>query len=165
MMDLIGGALAHVQVASQIVQGMLSLKTDAAVSAKALELNRVLIELTEQIFACQAQIAALISRESELKAEVANLKDWSHDKERYELCEIVPGTLAYRVQPGMQGAEPMHYLCPRCYQQHIKSILQDGGIKDHRHYLQCPECQTVFPGARISERAEVMTVARHRSMI
>ena len=150
MMDFIGGVLAQAQAASQIVHDLLSLKTDAAVSAKAVELNRVLIELTKQIVASHTQIAALVARESELKAEVARFKDWSHDKERYELYEIVPGTLAYRVQPGMQGAEPMHYLCPRCYQNHVKSILQNGGIKDHLHYLQCPECKTTFPCRRLS---------------
>lgn len=148
MMDFIGGALAYAQAASQIAQGLLSLKTDAAVSAKALELNRVLIELTEQIFASQAQIAALLGRESELKAEVARLKDWSHDKERYELCMIAPGTFAYRVQQGMQGAEPMHYLCPHCYQKHVKSILQ-GGIKDHHQFFQCLECKNHFLGRRL----------------
>lgn len=150
MMDAIAGAFATLKSAADITQGLLSLKTDAAVSTKVVELNRVIAEVQSQLFSAQADYATVLGRVRDLEAQVLNLEDWAHEKQRYQLHELVPGTLVYRIKPDMQGTEPMHDLCPRCYQEGIKSILQAAGIKEGHHVFHCPEpkCGAVFLGAR-----------------
>lgn len=147
-MDLVAGAFSTLKGASDIAQGFLAMKTDAAVSAKAVELNRVIADVQQQLFSIQAAYATTIRREEDLKAEIVRLKDWSHEKQRYELHEVTTGSLAYRVKPAMNGGEPVHYLCANCYQDNVKSILQHYGSEGFHKRLYCPKCNSSFLGER-----------------
>lgn len=151
MMDAIAGAFATLKGAADITQGLLSLKTDTAVSTKVVELNRVIAEVQSQLFAAQADYATVLGRVRDLEAQIVKLEHWAHEKERYQLHELVPGTLVYRIKPAMQGAEPVHDLCPSCYQGGVKSILQAAGVKEGCHAFRCPhpQCGAVFLGKRI----------------
>lgn len=161
MIDAIAGAFAALKGASDITQGLLSLKTDAAVSAKALELNRIIFEVQQQLIATQTDYAAVVSRERDLKAQIAQLENWAHEKERYQLHELVPGTFVYRVKPAMKGSEPMHDLCPRCYEDGVKSILQQAADQGWHRALVCPKCEAVFLGERIQAFAEIVPGPGH----
>lgn len=148
MMDIIAGAYNTLKGAAEIAQGLLTLKTDAAVSAKAVELNRVIGDVQQQLFTVQADHATMAGRIREIEAEIVRVKDWSNEKERYELHELAPGTLTYRVKPSMRDSEPVHDICPNCYEDSIKSILQDSGIKESHHMLWCPRCKSEYRGKR-----------------
>lgn len=156
MIDLLAGALGSVKTASDIVQTMLKLKTDTAVTAKAIELQSIILDIHPKLLTAQTDYATAARRICELEAEIAKFKDWSHDKERYELYELAPGTLTYRVKPAMQGGEPTHDLCPKCYQNNVKSILQYSGISvDSHKTLTCVNCNAILKGERIPQFAEV----------
>jgi len=150
MIDSIAGAFSALKGAAEITQGLLAFKTDAAVSTKAVELNRIIADVQQQLFSAQMDYAAAVSRIRDLETQVVQLENWAQEKERYQLHELVPGTLVYRVKPSMQGTEPMHDLCPRCYQEGIKSILQSIGIEKMCRAFSCPTCKTVFLGERVS---------------
>jgi hypothetical protein len=47
--------------------------------------NAAVIELQEKILAAQAEQTALVVRVGELEKEVADLKAWDAEKQRYEL--------------------------------------------------------------------------------
>lgn len=149
MLDTISGAFNALKGAHDITQGLLALKTDAAVSSKAVELNRIIADVQAQLFAAQADHAAVLSRVRELETQIAQLEHWAHEKERYQLHQLAPGTLVYRVKPTVQGAEPVHDLCPNCYQKGIKSILQSASIQNGHHAFRCPECAAVYLGERV----------------
>lgn len=150
MMDMIAGAFGTLKTASEITQGLLALKTDAAVSTKAVELNQVIFEMQQQLFAAQTDYAAVLSRIRDLEAEIAQFKDWEQEKQRYELYELTIGTLVYRIKPSMQGSEPVHHLCPNCYEQGIKSILQYSAIKNLHSSYSCPRCKASFLGSQVN---------------
>ncbi|WP_247739003.1 hypothetical protein [Pseudomonas aeruginosa] len=59
MMDWIAGAYGGIKAATDITQGMLTLKTDAAVTSKVVELNGVLLGLQGQLNAAMQNIQAL----------------------------------------------------------------------------------------------------------
>lgn len=46
----------------------------------------------------------------------SKVKAWDAEKQRYHLTEVGLGGLAYRLKPEAQGAEPVHSICPSCYQ-------------------------------------------------
>ncbi|NWK80350.1 hypothetical protein [Aquitalea sp. LB_tupeE] len=144
MMDVIAGAFGTLKTASDIAQGLLALKTDTAVSTKALELNRVIADVQQQLFTAQTDYATVLRRVQDLEAQIVQFKDWQHEKQRYQLYELAPATLVYRVKPDMQNGEPVHDLCPNCYQDGIKSILQNNGYVKSHDSLTCPRCQTVL---------------------
>jgi hypothetical protein len=98
--------------------------------------------------AASTREAALLDRVSQLEKEMARFETWEDEKKRYELKEFGKGAFAYSLKAEAQGAEPMHQICPTCYENRRKSILQivpgnnvrtNLGIKSvHR----CPACKT-----------------------
>lgn len=159
MMDTIAGAFSGLKAASEITQGLIALKTDAAVSSKAVELNRVIFDVQQQLFSSQTERTALQSRIRELEAEVMKLENWKNEQQRYELKELAPGTLVYRLKPTMENGEPVHDLCPHCYQKGVKSILQKNGVDRHHHSWLCPDCKTIFLGERVVMKVNTTNLA------
>jgi len=103
--------------------------------------GNVVIALQEKIFAGNAMYSELVQRKDELEREIVSLKDWEAEKARYELVELYEGALAYAVKEAMRGGEPFHYICPACYQQRKKSILQGATWHLGEHSLTCPACE------------------------
>ena len=88
-------------------------------------------QLTTEILAAnalaltaQADQFALSNRVRELEAELMKREDWAAEQERYTLHAVDSGAFVYALQPGVETAEPPHWLCPQCFQQQRKSILQ-----------------------------------------
>ena len=145
----IATALTSISTALEIAKSIHALTVDTAVSAKVFELQRVMSEIVQQLLASQSEQAALSRRIHDLEAQVARFENWDGEKQRYELKELAPGTLVYRTKPGMENGEPVHDLCPHCYQQGVKSILQRSGFAQGCVTHTCPHCQTSFIGERI----------------
>ena len=129
--------LAGLQAFNAMFNGAKALKdmNDSAVR------NAAVIELQEQILSAQAQQATLISRVSELEEKVRGFETWDAEKQRYEMHELGRGTMAYRRKADTQPTEPAHFICPDCYQNGDKSILQHvirhPGRCDVRHCQRC----------------------------
>jgi len=147
MMDMIAGAFGTLKTASEITQGLLTLKTDAAVSAKAVELNRVIFEVQQQLFNAQTDYAAVLARVRDLEAEIAKCRDWEKEKDRYQLHALAPDTWVMRLRPVFQNSEPVHDLCPNCFEDGHKSYLQGCGTTHGRHAFQCNKCGSSFLGS------------------
>jgi hypothetical protein len=87
--------------------------------------NGAVIELQEQILSAQQQQSELFELVRTLEAEVANFETWKTEKERYELKELAPhGVYAYAIKESARGPEPKHWICPDCYENRQKSVLQ-----------------------------------------
>jgi hypothetical protein len=50
MLDIITGAFTSIKAAAEITQGLRSLTTEAAVSAKVVELNGVILDVQSKLF-------------------------------------------------------------------------------------------------------------------
>ena len=89
--------------------------------------NSAVIELQETILSAQAAQSELVESVRALKAEVASFETWDAEKERYELQPLGSQAIfAYSLKAGMGATEPPHSICPDCYQQRRKSILQQA---------------------------------------
>src|SRR6266852_5484956 len=86
--------------------------------------NAAVIELQEKILAAQSAQTDLADIVGTLKSRVAELEAWNTDKQRYELKEIQTGVTAYALKDGKEAGEPAHCLCPNCYTNNRKKILQ-----------------------------------------
>ena len=104
--------------------------------------NTVAIELQEKILAAQEQQSALVAQVRALEEEVAALKAWDADKQRYQLTKIgKDGVFAYGLKEGMEAGEPDHKLCVNCYNQGQKSVLQmEVRVPGMDEVLACPRC-------------------------
>lgn len=85
----------------------------------------IAIELQEKIFSAQQAQALLIEEVNSLKAEIAGFETWDAEKQRYQLKPLGQnGVFAYELKQGHENSEPSHWICPDCYQDRKKSILQ-----------------------------------------
>jgi len=73
---------------------------------------------------------------------IAQLDAWERERQRYELKEFPAGTLAYSLKADDQAGEPRHHICPACYQEGRKSILQATARHSGGEIVVCPRCET-----------------------
>ena len=123
-MGSIAAAVSSLKGASDIAKGLLSLHTMAEVQSKAIELNQAIIDAQHQIFAANTAQSALAERVRQLEGDIARMKDWDTQKERYKLAAPFEGCMVYALQKSMSNGEPAHYICAACYQRGQRSILQ-----------------------------------------
>jgi hypothetical protein len=105
--------------------------------------NEIQAGLTEKLLAEYETRTALLQEKGALEAEVVRLKDWSAEKERYELkTHGKNGILAYALKETVQPTEPAHSLCPDCFSNNKKTILQPESYYDHgtKQLLVCHAC-------------------------
>lgn len=102
--------------------------------------NAAIIELQEKILTAQAAQSELVERVGELEKEVAHLKTWETDKERYELVQIAPGNVAYALKASVRDGETPHYLCANCFSAGKKSFLQQPIRGTHVDRYKCNAC-------------------------
>jgi hypothetical protein len=110
--------------------------------------NAAVIELQEKILTAQQQQSALVESVSALEKEVADLKAWDGEKQRYELKNVGgegPAVFAYALKAGEENGEPPHLLCANCYQSRRKSILQaTAELRSRLRAHRCPSCKAEF---------------------
>jgi hypothetical protein len=122
----IAGALSSLKATKDLLEAMVGLRDAATFQEKRIELQSRVLEAQGSVLAAQDACAAFVERIRHLEQEIARLKDWETDKQRYELKPVAEedGPLAYALKPDAQGSEPTHHICANCYQQSQKSILQ-----------------------------------------
>lgn len=114
------------------------------IRAKAIELQREIIATQQAAIAVQAEHFLSLKRVGELEKKVADLKTWNTEKEKYQLAKPSPHSdvFAYVLKDDSGTSEPRHYICPKCYEDQIKSILQKEIHISRAHVLACARCRT-----------------------
>lgn len=107
-----------------------------------IDVVRQLIELQGKMMATLQENATLTEQVRSLEAEVAGLKEGASDLQRYELKAIGGGAVAYMLKPAERGTEPPHWLCPSCYAQRKKSVLNLAGRVAGKTFFRCATCKT-----------------------
>ena len=143
----IAGAISSLKSALDIVKSFYSLQSQSDISTATGELNQTLLETQNLVFAAYATQASLINRVSELERQIADMKHWDAEKQRYKLAAPFPGCMVFAVQKSMCNGEPAHYLCATCYNKGEASILQcrqGRNTKDGREHSSffCHVCKS-----------------------
>lgn len=142
MVDLsaIGIVANSLNTAVNIAKAMVDVRDATAFQGKVFELQRAIIDAQQSVFAANEERSTLIEKIGYLEKELASLKAWETEKQRYELKELAAGVFAYRLKESMAGGEPIHDLCAACYKHGKPSILQrrDKGMNQ---LMNCSECK------------------------
>lgn len=146
MVDIaaISGAMTSLKTAHDIAKTMLGLRDASMVREKVIELQGAILAAQSDAFEANSAQTTLLERVRELEKEVADLKAWDAESQRYQLQQVAPGAFAYTVKADAQGAEPPHWICTNCYQHHRKSILQSRGIGATGETFGCPVCNSTI---------------------
>lgn len=127
MIAEIGAGLSSLKAAKDILQAMNGMQTAAAVNDIKLTLQGHILEAQEGLFRAQEAQTTAARRIAELEEEVLSLKDWSGEKQRYQLVDVGRGAVTYMVKLGAENDEPPHWLCASCFNQGRKSFMQNKG--------------------------------------
>lgn len=143
MVAEIGAAFEALKIASDTAKSLIQLRDIALVRGKAVELQGQILAAQQIALDTRAREESLISQISELKEQVTQLERWSADKEAYALNEVGTGAFAYVRKPNAEPAEPPHWLCTNCFNNHRKSILQYAGRtgSNRESLYTCPMCE------------------------
>lgn len=150
MLAEISAGLTGLNAAKQIIQGLDAIRTETALNEVKINLQGFILEAHQGLFAAQQAQATDAARIAELEQEIMRLKDWSAEREKYELKALGRGSFAYMLKAPMRGTEPAHWLCTQCYTGGKKAIMQlqgqhKAGPRDVVH--ACPSCQANFATA------------------
>lgn len=118
-------AAGSLKVASDIARAILDLRDETKIRAKVMELQRAIIDAQSSTLSAQTDALAQIGRVRELEQRIVELEDWAREKERYELYKVKEGVFTYALKETMSQGEPPHQICAKCYQDGVKSILQE----------------------------------------
>jgi len=103
------------------------------------DIQNSLIELQSKLLTIQSQYENLAEVKRRLEQKIMQYEKWDADAARYELKEIAGGIFVYVLKSDHAAGEPIHWLCPNCFQERQKSILSKPGV-DHLNY-KCHRCE------------------------
>lgn len=107
--------------------------------------NAAVIELQQKILAAQREQADMAQRIGELEAEVASFQAWDAEKKRYDLKDFGGSTFAYELKQEDAAGEPIHRICPSCFEKRQRSILQFRGRNAFSQDMyRCSGCAHTF---------------------
>lgn len=137
-------------MASQSVQALMNLLKAAhhlsnynEIVAAVSEVSTKLLQANDVALASQEKQFALAAKVDELEKELVRLKDWSQEKERYELKEIARGFFA-RIENNFLGEfQSAHKYCANCFELNSKAPLQQEKVEVGRRLkLVCHHCNS-----------------------
>ena len=154
-MTLIQGTISGLKLAGDIAKGILELKSLSDVQGKVIELQSAILSAQSSALSANADQAAMVEEIRALKKEIADVKAWEGQKQRYNLTSQAAGSLVYALKESMKESEPPHWICTKFYEDGRKSILNPH--QDAKGFCQyvCPVCKSQVPnGFRSPSQAE-----------
>ena len=116
-----------------------------ALNSKIAEMQGAVLDAQNDALASQQVQSKQTTKIRELEQTIAEFEGWESEKERYKLVNAGPhAAFVYLLrQEAAQEDEPLHYICPRCYNNRIKSIIQRTGVNGRMRTV-CLECKSTF---------------------
>jgi hypothetical protein len=127
MPDLIaiGQGLSALKAATETMKTIMGLRDGAKLLENTVELNQNILAAQSALLDAQQEQTALTETIQKLEEEIASIRTWDAEKQRYELTSLGnPGIFSYSIKEASRGAEPPHSICPDCYEDGKKSVLQ-----------------------------------------
>jgi rubrerythrin len=143
MIELIP-AIVGLKNAADLANFIQKANTKVEINNAALQISGIAIQAQTALALANGKIADLTEEKRALEAKIVQFERWDAEKERYELKAVRQGVFVYLIKPECQGAEPLHWICPNCYERRQKSILQAAQKAGVMNHSVCPSCKAVF---------------------
>lgn len=143
-MDLssITAAIVGLKNAADIAKAMKDLHNQADVQTTVIDLQSAILSAQSDALAAQSDQSMMLQKIRDLQDEVAKVKAWDETKQRYQLITPWDGCHVYALKESSKGTEPPHWICPRCFEDRIRSFLNNDKKHDRgtRDVIKCPRC-------------------------
>jgi hypothetical protein len=104
----ISAGITSLRATLDVMKAMMDLRDAEAFRAKSIDLQGLVLEALGKAIDAREAYAEQADRVRALEAEMAKMKAWDAEKERYELKGVGSGAVAYMLKPDARGAEPPH---------------------------------------------------------
>lgn len=159
MVGEIGAALVALKSAFDLTKTVADIGDQVA-------LNNVAIKLQEQIIAAQLATMSTQERLRELESKVDAYESWEVQKARYKLVDYGASTFAWELRADEFDKEPLHRVCPKCFEQKKRAILQfRHRTAGHQDLFVCSSCATEFFFGAYESRSHSIPIRRNRTII
>lgn len=167
----IAALTSKLKAAIQIGDYLQQRRIDAAVASKVLEQSQILTEamrhvldLQAELGAAQARIRELEEENAALKAEKARMRQFDEkEKELYARREISQGAFVQVLKQPVEGGDAPCWLCQRCFDEKIKSVLQLAKHSVGGKIYVCHRCTAEILVAYASEEITIGGIASTRA--
>ena len=140
MAGWIDSIMSPLHAAGDVAKGLIDIRDTVKFGEAVIKLQAQILAAHQGALAAQARESEMVVEIRELKEDVAEMKAWKAQKERYRLEQLPPGVFVYALKPEMADGEPPHHVCQTCYQRGKKSILHADEPSNGVHRLTCHEC-------------------------
>lgn len=142
-LSAIAALLSSFKAASEITKGMIELKTQTEIQSKVIELQSVIMGAQASALDAQLDLTAAIDEIAKLSQRIADMEGWETTKAKCVLREVGQKIFVYELNGG-GDLMPAYWLCPNCFEDKRKSIIQleyeDNGLSKYF----CPRCAFKF---------------------
>ena len=163
MLAEISAGFGSLKAAKDIIQGLNAANTQASVNDVKIALGQHVLDAHIALAAANDAQSAAARRIADLEQEIVRLKDWSAEKQNYELQAIGAGATAYVEKRSVQSGQAPHWLCANCYDSGQKAILQPRQSIDHDAY-RCPKCSADIKVTRHATPESHVATQRNRQL-
>jgi len=132
------------KIAYEIAKGISSLKSEVERNEAVSKILEILISVQKDAFLMQEKHSLLLREKDDMTKKLMEFEKWDETEYQYELKEIYPGILLYGYKEREHAKSPMHWLCPNCWHDKKKSILQRSFHDSDSGRYTCPKCKNIF---------------------
>ncbi len=126
------------------VKSIADIANETSVQEKTISLNNIIIPLQSAIMEMQTEHQKLIDVKNHLEQELINYKNWDSEKSNYILAEVSFGVRVYVEKSNEDNIYKRLWLCPKCFEENKKGILQlQKTYPNPREYI-CHLCDSLF---------------------
>lgn len=133
---------------SKLLQGISKASTEIHIEEVKIALHEGILDLQSKLSLAYADYEGILKLNEELRQKLTNKEKWEQEKTRYRLTNVGSGVVVYVLNEPAKGIEPPHWLCPNCYEQEQKSILQR---QEKQRTYGCPFCKNSFLSSEFPE--------------
>lgn len=124
----INAALQSIKAAKEMFNAVIGVRDGKIAKEEIWKVKEAFGNALEITTSLQEERTAILKRLHQLEDEIANMKKWDGEKEKYELknVSLIPRVeiFAYARKESPDSSGPLHNLCAQCYHEGKKSILQ-----------------------------------------
>jgi len=143
MIAEISSLISSSKAAYDIAKRISTLKAEVDRNQSVSDLLSVILSVQSDALSMQSKYQDLLQEKDKLAKKLMEFEKWSEIEKQYELKELVRGVFLYVYKQTNDFKEPVHWLCPNCWQDRIKSIIQcTNPMATRRRLYSCPKCKT-----------------------
>jgi hypothetical protein len=142
MIAEVNATLTSLNLLTRMAKAAHDAHTEAEVREVVRGLDEALRNLHHQIVEIQLREQELIRAKVAAEQKLATYDKWETERARYLLKQVGSKIFVYELNPTNAAGEPIHQICPRCYEAREKSILQRQARDWDGQF--CPICKNVY---------------------